>query len=187
MHIFAYGSLLSPDSLRATVPGADIGACIPARISGFLRCFDVGFPNDGSHTDKAYRDPSGRRPPTVLMCNLRPHPQYAASGVCIPVDDDALARLTDRERRYTLLDVTGRVAAYPPDYLPGHVPGPVFAFVGAPEFAPATGVVSRDYLRAIVSGSRQWEDRAPEFHHLTMATTEFPDPATIVDLTRVDL
>jgi len=187
MHVFAYGSLLNPGSLRATLPHLRIEACRPARLPGYVRCFDVAFPNEGSQPDKRYEFPDGSRPPGVLLGNIRPSQHYAVSGVCIPIDDGDLDLLKDRERRYDPVDITGCVLTYPSG---SALTGRVLAFVGKPKFAAARfpgAVVSRAYLDVIIAGAKHWDSVAPEFYHLTMGCTEFPPPGSIADLERINL
>lgn len=184
VHIFAYGSLMNPSSLRTTLPHADLSACIPARLSGYVRSFDVGFPNDGSQTDKAYIDSRGEYPPLVLMCNIRPDENYNVNGICIPVNEADLHLLSNRELRYNLVDVTGEISAYPP--ASQSIPGPVMAFSGKPEFISTQGVSSRAYLDTIIDGALHWDEVTPEFYHLTMGCTLFPPGERIVNLEQID-
>src|SRR5690625_3001726 len=81
MHVFVYGPLLNPASLRAALPEVDLGACRPARLAGHVRCFDLESPNDGSHPDASYTHPGGAPPSHLLLCNLRPSRDYAVNGV----------------------------------------------------------------------------------------------------------
>lgn len=187
MHIFAYGSLMNPNSLRSTLPQVDLEVCRPARATGFVRCFDVAFPNDGSQPDKRYQFPDGSAPPGVLLGNIRPSKHYAVNGICIPIDDGDLALLRDRERRYDPVDITGHVLPYPDGTA---IDGPVLTFVGRPEFDVERlpdAVASRAYLNVIIAGAKHWDAAASEFYHLTMGCTEFPAPARIADLERIHL
>lgn len=178
-HVFAYGSLLQPDSLRETLPSADISACVPARCGGMTRAFDVAFPNDGSQPDKAYFDRNGLRPPFVLFANLTASAGYA-NGVCIPVSAADLATLADRERRYAPVDVTGLIDPYPGWSLP---PGEVLAFLGRPQFRGSAGVVPASYIRSVLDGGAHWDAVCPGFLqdlHSTIPT------APTAELRRVD-
>lgn len=179
---------MNPHSLRSTLPTVDLETCQPARAAGFVRCFDVAFPNDGSQPDKEYVHPGGEPPERVLLCNIRPSEHYAVNGVCIPVDDDALALLRTRERRYDLVDITARVVPFPAQGVASM--GPVFAFVGSAQFTGAHavgGIASRAYLDTIITGAKYWDVAAPEFYHLAMASTEFPQSSSIASLKRIDL
>lgn len=64
---------------------------------------------------KYYTDPGGQRPAVfVAFLDLRPVPDGDGSGVnglCLPVDDAALARLDLRERNYERIEVSARIQA----------------------------------------------------------------------------
>ena len=178
-HVFAYGSLLQPDSLSRTLPTADLTACVPARCTGMTRAFDVAFPNDGSQSDKAYFEPNGRRPPFVLFANLAASDGFA-NGVCIPVSAADLAILADRERRYSPVDVTELIDPYPGWNLP---PGEVLAFLGRPQFRGSAGVVPAAYIRSVLDGGAHWDAVCPGFLKDLHSTIPM---APTAELTRVD-
>lgn len=181
--VFAYGSLLSPASLRGTLPEVSLDACVPARCAGFTRAFDVAFPNDGSQPDKAYFDDRGERPPFVLFANLAEEDSAVVNGVCVPVSDRDLDRLRDRERRYALCDVSQSVAGYAGSRLTGEV----LAFLGRPEFRTGDHVsgaaAPHSYVSSMVGGAAFWDRRAPGFHRDFLSSTR---PARVAPLTRVD-
>lgn len=185
-HVFGYGSLLHPESLRRTLPEVDLTACVPARAVGFERCFDVAFPNDGSQVDKAYYDTDGARPPRVLLCNLRPRRGARANGVCIPVSTDGLAALRARERRYAPRPVA--VEPYPGWPAPE---GEVLAFLGRAEFTRpddvSRGLLSARYRGVVVAGAQHWDRRVRGFGADFRATTHLPEPEQVRPLQRVDL
>ena len=186
--VFGYGSLLDPRSLQRTVPEVDPQHCIPAAAEGLVRCFDVAFPNDGSQSDKAYYAADGRRPPRILLGNLRPGAGRSANGVCIPVGPGELAALRDRERRYTTTDITHLVAPYSPHPAPA---GRVLAFLGRTEFTDAAdvarGVLSAEYWDTILAGAAYWDQRVPSFAADFHAGTCAPAPERVERLRRVDL
>ena len=186
MYVFAYGSLMSPESLASTLPGVPAKSCVPARCSGFRRCFDVAFPNDGSQKDKAYFDDVGSRPSSVLFANLRSVEREQVNGVCVPVDAHALRILEARELRYDRYDITAGMQ----DHRTGEaIPGPVFAFLGKARFTQpdrvATGVVPTAYLAWIEHGARYWDRLCPGFLSAFLASTDLPRSTT--NLRRVDL
>lgn len=187
MYVFAYGSLLQPESLRRTLPEIDIRACIPAVIQGYVRGFDVAFPNDGSQADKAYFDADNRRPPVVLLCNLLPRDNAATNGICVPVGDEELEALRGRELRYDLHTVTEQVSSYAG--WPA-LSSQVYAFVGKSAFtAPSEssrGILPQDYLSTIASGGEYWDRQVPGFAQQLAETTELPPASRIQPLTRVD-
>ena len=187
-HVFAYGSLLSPESLRSTLPGVELGAVHPARLCGYLRIWDVAFPNDGSQSDKAYFDVHGGRPPFVLFANISPRdPPASVSGILIPVTERDLDRLRSREGRYDLVDVTEQVRSH--RARPEDAARCVGAFVGRSRFTRVEdvrrGVTPGAYARRIEAGLAFWRRHAPGFDADADLTTAGEAPRT-VELRRVD-
>jgi cation transport regulator ChaC len=182
-YVFAYGSLLSPASLRGTLPDVQLEACVPARCAGFTRAFDVAFPNDGSQPDKAYFDQRGRRPPFVLFADLAEEEDVVVNGVCVPVSDTDLHQLRDRELRYRLCNVSESVV----DYAGSGLRAEVLTFLGRPEFRTGDhvtdAVAPHSYVSTMVSGAAFWDRRAPGFHEDFLASTR---AAPVAPLTRVD-
>jgi cation transport regulator ChaC len=188
VHVFGYGSLMSPASLAATLPHVALQDCVPGRLAGHVRTFDVAFPNDGSQPDKAYVAPEGHRPPEVLFANLRrADPGSAVNGLLIPATDEDLARLRERELRYQLVDVTDQASPYPQW---GDRRGGVVAFVGRDRFTGPVGPDARlpeAYLRAVEDGAMYWEQRCPGFLADFVASTRAPRPSRVAALERIDL
>lgn len=188
---------MNPASLRSTLPEANLATCVPALARGFVRCFDVGFPNDGSQPDKRYFDAEGHSPEYVLLGNIRTDSAYWVNGVCIPVNDSDLEKLIARERRYLLVDISENVTLYMPSSPTGAGGrlGQVMTFIGQPKFILdpsepsrlASAFLSRAYLDSITAGSHFWDERAPEFHHFTMGSTLFPPRDQIAVLERHNL
>lgn len=186
MYVFAYGSLLDPASLARTLPGVDAAACVPARLAGFTRSFSVAFRNDGTHRDKSYVDARGAAPPVVLFCDLTPQPGARVNGICVPVDEAALAALYARELRYAGHDVTASVTPVEHNSLDG----PVHTFLGREiHRSPAdvaTGVVADHYLASVLAGAAHWERVMPGFLDEFTATTRLPEQHAVRALTRID-
>lgn len=187
VYVFGYGSLLNARSLCSTLPDVGVGDCVPAHLRGFVRTFDVAFPNDGSQPDKAFVDAGGARPPVVLFANLsRAGSEALVNGVLIPVRPTGLAALRRRELRYEAVDVTRAVR---PEAA-GGARAQVVAFVGRPQFtqpqAARRGVVPSDYLATIAAGVGRWERQAPGFRADFEASTRLPDPRVVVALRRVE-
>jgi len=88
VYVFGYGSLLEPASLHRTVPAVSLHSCLPAKAEGYLRAFDVAFPNDGTQVDKAYYAADGTRPARVLLANLRSARAHAAESPSDAVEGD---------------------------------------------------------------------------------------------------
>ena len=187
-YVFVYGSLLSPDSLASTLTPAAVATVVGAHLLGFVRTFTVAFPNDGSQGDKAYFDHAGFRPPYVLFANVvRGRSDEGTNGVLIPLGPGDLTALTNRERRYELIDVTPRVELLGQTEA---VPQSVVTFVGRSEFTDPTctarGVLSRDYLDTIDDGVRFWDQRYPGFAQAHQTATRVNPATPIRHLTRVD-
>ena len=187
--VFAYGSLLHPASLHRTIPDVTLADCRPARLHGWLRCFDLAFPNDGSQPDKAFRDAEGRRPPWVLLANLRRGAAgQAVNGVLVEVSGSSLERLRRRERRYRLRRAPGTLERYDAS---GRVVGDVLTARGRAEFqepqAVAAGVVARSYVEGILAGVEHWSRQVPRFAADFHDSTLLPKLEQVADLKRVDL
>lgn len=187
--VFVYGSLLHPGSLQKTMPDVNVADCTPARLYGWLRCFDLAFPNDGSQPDKAFRDADGHRPPWVLLANLRRGGVGSAvNGLLVEVSGSSLERLRRRERRYRLRRAPGTLKRYDASV---PVLGDVLTARGRAEFqmpeAVAAGVVARSYIEDILAGAEHWSRRTPGFEADFHNSTVLPKPGQIADLERVDL
>lgn len=206
-HIFLYGSLLHPDSLRRTLPAVDPDQAVGARLTDHVRTFDVAFPNDGSQPDKAYFDDDDHRPPYVLFANVVPvaaatttaadssgpvgtvvgGAEAPVAGVVIPLHPGYLARLQARERRYGLCDISAYLTPFGGS---GTALYDVATFVGLPQFTraehAARGLVSREYLATIEAGAAFWDTRLPGFAQAYRAGTRLPDAKAVADLRRVD-
>lgn len=189
MFVFTYGSLLLPSSLRSTLPQAAWEDCVPARLSGHRRRFQVAFPNDGSQVDKAYFDDRGERPPFVLFADVyRVGGPTAVNGICVPVATEQLTLLGARELRYNTVDVSDRIRPY--SGRAGADLDRVLMFLGKPAFTRPNdvqrGVVPESYLDAMENGALFWETHYPGFHIDFVSSTDWPEQQQIVPLTRVN-
>lgn len=186
MFVFAYGSLMAPESLRRTLPGVAPPTCIPARCDGYVRTFSVAFPNEGSQRDKMYLDAAGVRPPVVLFCDMPEDAGRWVNGVCVPIDEAGLAALDQRELRYTRHTVSAKVTSCGS----AAIRGPVVAYIGAAPFtSPADierGVVHHEYLQQIDEGARFWDRTYPGFYADFLASTILPPASRIIELRRID-
>ncbi len=193
--VFGYGSLLNPKSLRATLPDIDVRSCIPARARGFVRTWSVAFPNDGSQPDKSYRDAAGGRPRVVLFVNLEQvtagtAADAGATGVLIPTTADSIEKLSNRERRYQLADLTSRVKVYPgfEDQVRGDIH--VAAFVGTAEFTRPEeverGVIQREYQEIVKAGFRYWDQQVEVFRRDSEISTVRGPQVPVINLVRRD-
>jgi hypothetical protein len=193
--VFAYGSLLNPQSLRRTLPDIEFSACVPARAYGFVRTWSVAFPNDGSQLDKSYRDADGRKPDVVLFVNLEsavgsPATAAAANGILVPVTVERIRELANRERRYQLEYISASVEVYPGFESEVDGESRVAAFVGRTEFTRAEeverGVISREYKNIIEDGVVYWDERVVGFGLDFAASTIVGSEVPVVPLTRID-
>ena len=192
-YVFGYASLMNRSSLRTAIPTAHVEELIPARVHGFVRRWNVAFPNDGSQRDKVYRDSADRRPSFVLFVNLdrvlEESPRCVVNGILIPVGPQELRQLAQRERRYLEVDVTESTEAHGAPFDRSRCR--VFAFVGRPSFIRdedvRRGVIDRRYLHCISEGVSQWEERFPGFQNEFERSTELDASVPIADLTRMDL
>ena len=105
-YVFGYGSLAElPAGARTRTPGA--GGFI-ADLDGYERGWGVAMDNRVDLPGyKRYRGRDGGRPAVhVCFLDIAPRAGAAVNGVCLPVDEAALAALDDRERNYERRDVS---------------------------------------------------------------------------------
>ena len=147
--IFGYGSLLADGAIPA--------GAVPCTLRGHRRHWGVAMDNRADLPGyKHYLEPDGSRPAIfVAFLDIRPQPAASVDGAAIPVPDDALPALDDRERNYE------RVAVAPADLAGGPGGGePVFAYRGsaagrarlAEGLAAGTARISRAYAEAVLAG-----------------------------------
>jgi hypothetical protein len=148
-YVFAYGSLAElRDPLRV---GGDVLQPVPGRLSGFHRIWGVAMNNWGeAPSRKHFVDPESGQPPRVRIAflDIEEKAEVTVNGLAIPVDEERLAALDLRERRYLRLDVS---AAFKP--VLAH---PLFAYVGREEArkrarsdAEEPIVISEEYLERV--------------------------------------
>jgi hypothetical protein len=147
--IFGYGSLL-PADVEALPEGA-----VPCRLRGWRRDWGVAMDNARELPDyKHYLTPEGERPDVaVAFLDIRPDDGAVVNGAAIPVGEDELPGLDERERNYRRVDVTAALDRP----LDG---GPVWAYAGLPaareraECGRREGrlVVSRGYHERVAAG-----------------------------------
>ena len=124
-----------------------------AELPGFARRWGVAMDNARDLPGyKHYRLADGTRPAVfVAFLDIVRRPGAAVTGVCLPVDEAALAVLDLRERNYVRRDVTARFR---------DVPGRVWTYAGSPagrarlRRARARGraVISAEYLDRVSAG-----------------------------------
>jgi hypothetical protein len=110
--VFAYGSLVSPDSFAATL-GRRPQALGPARLRGWRRRWSLLRDNLASEKTFARTD-GGELPRWVIGLNLErdeeASDEMAPNGALIEIGGGELERLDVRELRYDRVDVTGHVS-----------------------------------------------------------------------------
>jgi hypothetical protein len=142
--VFGYGSLV-----------AEVARGSVATLRGHRRVWGVAMDNRRDLPGyKSYRLRADASRPAVYVAflDIERDPACSVTGVCVPVDDDDLRALDERERNYARVDVTADLG--------GCAPGRVFAFVGTAAgrarlrdgLAQGRAVVGRDYLEAVLAG-----------------------------------
>jgi cation transport regulator ChaC len=164
--LFAYGSLLPAREAR------------PCDLTGYRRSWGVAMDNTVDLPGyKHFVTPEGERPALmVAFLSIDRHPGAAVNGVALPVAEDELTGLDDRERNYVRADVTEAVGI--------ELPGRVWAYVGlsAARARMARGrregrlAIASSYHERVLAGFDALGQRE-RFERLTA-----PMPAPIVDL-----
>jgi hypothetical protein len=103
--LFAYGSLVSPESAAATLGRAPPDP-VPVQLPGWRRRWSQFRDNLAVEKTFARRE-DGSRPPHVLGLNLEPtdDESEAPNGALLQVGETELLRLDVREMRYDRLEV----------------------------------------------------------------------------------
>lgn len=141
VHLFAYGSLVSPESLAATIGRAvPVGhGPLPAVLGDHAREWMVGSDRE-SHPERVLVAEDGSPfTGTLAVLGIRAAAGAVCTGAVYELDDAAVASLGVRERNYTLVEVSVRVAE-------GRGPRRVVTFV------PRPGAVER-LVRARLAGT----------------------------------
>lgn len=112
VYLFAYGSLVSPDSLAGTIgyrPPAARGP-LPAVLRDHAREWNVGSDRE-SHPERALiADDGAPFTGTLAVLGLRVEAGAVCNGALYELEDGDVEALTSRERNYRLVDVTACVA-----------------------------------------------------------------------------
>jgi hypothetical protein len=159
--VFAYGSLVSPQSFESTL-GRPAGQLVSARLAGWRRCWSVV--RDNLAAEKTFaRAEDGELPPWIVGLNLERDdggdPALAPNGALVEVDEAELDRLDLREIRYRRVEVGGGIEA-------AHGFDRVVSYSARPEnFAakpPDGAVAMAPYLRFVETafrelGEGEWE------------------------------
>jgi hypothetical protein len=158
-----------------------------AELPGFTRVWGVAMDNRRDLPGyKYYTRPGGCRPAVHVafldLLEIEPAAAGApgpANGVCLPVDNAALARLDARERNYRRVDVSER--------LPG-APGRVWTYIGSVDGRErlargrrlGTAVIDAGYLGVVRARFRALGDAEFETARDSLRPGELP----VVELVR---
>jgi hypothetical protein len=168
--LFAYGSLVSPDSAAATL-GRPVPASVPARLPGWRRRWSQVRDNRAVEKTFARRD-NGQVPAHVLGLTIEPSDDRheAPNGALFEVSEQELLRLDVRELRYDRIEVE-RIAGF----------DRVFTYRAKPAQraaqAPPGAVVIAAYLARVEAAFAALGD---DQLHLYRETTG-PPPVEVVD------
>jgi cation transport regulator ChaC len=153
--LFAYGSLVGPDSASVTLD-RPIASPTPARLPGWRRRWSGARDNLAVEKTFARRD-DGRLPRHVLGLNIEPSDasDEAPNGALLEVSEEELRRLDVREMRYDRIEVPGfvgfdRVFTYTAKrahYAPEPPPGAVVIAAYAARVEAAFAALGEDQLR----------------------------------------
>ena len=163
--LFGYGSLVPADAR-------------PCHLTGWQRSWGVAMDNTVDLPGyKHFVTPEGERPALMIaFLSIGPHTGATVNGVALPVADDELPGLDERERNYARVDVT--------DAIDADLPGRVWAYAGLDAARERLAVGLREGRAAIASSYYQrvlagFEaiGRRERFEQLTP-----PMPAPVVDL-----
>jgi cation transport regulator ChaC len=156
--VFAYGSLVLPDSAAATL-GRPVPAPEPATLRGWCRRWSIY--RDTRRAEKTFaRTPGGELPPFILGLNLEraAASDAATNGALLALSEEELERLDLRELRYDRVEVTEDVSDHGFDA--------VFTYTakeGHLAYSPPPGAVAMaSYLRTLeraftLLGSDHWQ------------------------------
>jgi cation transport regulator ChaC len=174
--LFAYGSLVNPQSFAATL-GREPVAVVPARLRGWQRRWSLL--RDNLAAEKTFSRPDGDLPRWVIGLNLESDESgdedLAPNGALIEIGEAELERLDVRELRYDRIEVSGEVASGEFDRVVTYTAKPQ-NFAARP---PDGAVAMAPYLRAVEAAFRALGDGEWE---LFLETTGPPPVETIEPL-----
>jgi cation transport regulator ChaC len=182
--VFGYGSLVARGRVLPTRAFHRDG--FVADLRGFRRCWGVAMDNRLTLPGyKYYLDDAGHRPDVhVAFLDLRPAQEQSVNGVCLPVTEDELAALDERERNYVRREVTKFC-----DLAADHIR--VWTYLGSTagrrrlSTARSSGraVIDRAYLEGVLRGF----ERLGRVEYAACAPSLDPDGLPILALSRHDL
>ena len=163
--LFGYGSLLPAGEAR------------PCELTGWQRSWSVAMDNRVDLPGyKHFVTPDGERPDLmVAFLSIAPQAGATVNGVALPVADDELPGLDERERNYARVDVTGHSDG---------LDGQMWAYTGldaarerlARGLREGRAAIASTYLERVLAGFEALGERE-RFERLTT-----PMPAPVVEL-----
>ena len=172
--IFAYASLVDPESAAATL-GREVAVAGVARLRGWRRRWTAC--RDNLRSEKTFALPEGSLPAHCLGLNIEAAGgnDHGPNGALVTVSAAELERLDLRELRYRRVDVTAAV-----DPLPRGIDR-AFAYTARPErYAPdppRDAIVIAAYARFVEAA---FAELGPGELDLYRRTTD-PPPAPVVE------
>ncbi|GCF10573.1 hypothetical protein KDI_41370 [Dictyobacter arantiisoli] len=140
--MFGYGSFLSKFSMENTLKEAYKDVCVPCKINGWRRTFDIAMPNP-SHVGFAGKweeNQSLRQasflgdgefiPDTIAYFNVRPSEKDSVNGMLYILSDEQLKGFDAREWTYDRVDITSLLR----DQGVELVGGSAYMYVGKKDF-----------------------------------------------------
>ncbi|MBM3728429.1 MAG: hypothetical protein FJW40_23760 [Acidobacteria bacterium] len=168
--VFAYGSLMEPESAARTIAVKPGTRFEPARLYGYLRGW--------TSAAQVLLDDAADPRPMAFLALREVHDAYC-NGVLVPVTSADLARLDMREQPYQRTEVT-------PLVFPSKT-GKIYAYTsGGVQAPPAESVVAAGYLKLVEQAAAHYgKEFAADFEATTEAapfpviecTYRFADPA----------
>jgi hypothetical protein len=174
--LFGYGSLLLRSSMERTLGRHYDGTPAVVTIRGWRRTWDSIYPNERFYFEQG----SGARcyPANIIYLNIRRDPAATVNGLIYVVTDDDLRNFDQREAVYDRVRIDD-------DVVDGAVTGgPVYAYVGKPEFllnppVPATqAAIRRSYIAIVEEGL---QELGPAFRREYEQSTEAVPSENVID------
>jgi hypothetical protein len=130
-YLFGYGSLVDPRSFSKSIERREwFMEDFPlASLKGYKRVWNVAMDNEKHISGyKRYKNIVGEEYPNcyVTFLNIKKSEKDLVIGTMVQVTDDELDLLKDRERNYSVLNVTESIMDSPSE-------AEVFTFIGTPE------------------------------------------------------
>jgi cation transport regulator ChaC len=158
LHIFGYGSLVNPRSIRNTL-GEELREeeVALAILRDYVRKWQL--------VDWVQVEHVNQGPTPAIFLDLVPQQGAVVNGVLLPISPKGLSKMDQREKNYDRIDVSALI----------HTPlseEPVFTYVGKREHCippPGSFVLTR-YEQLVEEGIAYWGEKfADQFRQTTMS------------------